>query len=398
MKVLQLCHKTPFPANDGGTKAMQAIARGLIDNGCEVDVLSIATHKHPEPEPGSSDLADKTNAQFIEVDTKVKWMGALKGLFQKDSYHTSRFVDEKFNTVLTETLQNKNYDVVIFESLFTAPYLATVRAHSKAKCVYREHNIESQLWEARSQSENALNKKVLQNFNNKLKRFEFSIVNGFDAIACISERDLNILKENGLDVPADVIPYGISMIEKPRQQSNKKRISFLGSLDWEPNVEGLNWFIEKVWDKVHESYPSWSFHIGGRNASEQFKESLPPTITFDGAIDDAEKFIESSNILIVPLFTGSGIRIKLIEAISKGIPVVTTTTGTRGLPGNFKDAVLIADNKTEFFQALSLLCSSSKKREETGQSGFQYCNQHFEMKKVAGSFIEFVKNLKVESI
>jgi glycosyltransferase involved in cell wall biosynthesis len=397
MKVLQLCHKAPFPASDGGTKAMQAIAQGLIDNGCKVDVLSIATHKHPHPEPGSSKLAEKTNAQFIEVDTKVKWMGALKGLFQKDSYHTSRFVDEKFDSVLTETLEKKSYDVVIFESLFTAPYLATVRAHSKAKCVYREHNIESQLWEARSQGENALNKKVLQNFNNKLKRFEFSIVNNFDAIACISERDLNILKENGLEVPADVIPFGISMIAEPTKQSNKKRIGFLGSLDWEPNVEGLNWFIEKVWDKVHESHPSWSFHIGGRNASERFKESLPPTITFEGEINDADGFIESCNIVIVPLFTGSGIRIKLIEAVSKGIPVVTTTTGARGLPGDYQNAVLIADNKTEFFQALSTLCSNSKKREEIGQNGFQYCKEHFEMKQVAKSFISFVNGMKVES-
>lgn len=105
---------------------------------------------------------------------------------------------------------------------------------------------------------------------------------------------------------------------------------FLGALDWFPNQQGLLWFIDSVWPDVKAKVPEASLHIAGRNASTTLANKIASACDYYGEVDDTRKFISDKSICIVPLFAGSGLKIKIIEALAAGKVVVTTPIGAEG--------------------------------------------------------------------
>src|ERR1035437_154606 len=133
MKILQLCSKIPFPPKDGGSIAMNILTQGLIDCGNEVKVLAINTPKHFLNEADvDAEYKKKTSYQLVFIDTSVKPIDAFLNLFSGESYNIIRFYSKEFENTLIELLSSQQYDVVQLETLWVAPYVETIRKHSKA--------------------------------------------------------------------------------------------------------------------------------------------------------------------------------------------------------------------------------------------------------------------------
>jgi hypothetical protein len=134
MKVLQLCHKPPKPSIDGGCLAMDALTKGLLDQGHEVKILSIHTHKHPFlKDKLDKDYLKTTSFESIFVDTRVNIVDAFSNLVTQDSYNISRFFSPDFDIRLKNLLQHEQFDIIQFESLFMTPYLSTAERYSQGK-------------------------------------------------------------------------------------------------------------------------------------------------------------------------------------------------------------------------------------------------------------------------
>ena len=129
MRILQICHKPPRPSKDGGCRAMDAMTRGLLaSEKHEIKVLTVATDKHPfEPDQIELDYLEATQIEALHLDTSLRKLDALADFVTGDSYNISRFYSIDFDRILIEVLRERVFDLVIFESLFTAPYLRTVR-------------------------------------------------------------------------------------------------------------------------------------------------------------------------------------------------------------------------------------------------------------------------------
>ncbi|UPT66208.1 MAG: hypothetical protein M0D57_17250 [Sphingobacteriales bacterium JAD_PAG50586_3] len=147
MKVLQLCNKPPFPTVDGGTIAMHALTRGLLDAGHTVKVVSIETSKHPfKQDKLSETYKHETQAESVFVDTGIKPVALITAFIKDDLYILKRFVSDKLKQRLIQILQADEFDVILLESIYVAPYIDTIRKHSSAKIILRAHNVEYLIW------------------------------------------------------------------------------------------------------------------------------------------------------------------------------------------------------------------------------------------------------------
>ena len=132
------------------------------------------------------------------------------------------------------------------------------------------------------------------------------------------------------------------------------RVGFIGALNWQPNLDGIKWFLAQVWPCVARAVPSATLHIAGRGVPASAKRWLHgQRVFFEGEVDDARRFMASMNVLIAPLFAGSGLRIKIIEAMSIGRTVVATPVAASGLPAVDRREIIIAADPGSFCDALT---------------------------------------------
>jgi len=248
---------------------------------------------------------------------------------------------------------------VQLEGLYLKPYVQLIRKLHKKLIVYRAHNVEYTIWQGlASRPGNCLKKLYLRNLAERIHRYESDFMNRYDLLVPISEQDKASLNDMGNTKPACVIPVGI-MPENFRQvisDISPKSLFFIGALDWMPNQEALCWFIDEVWLNLKQTYPLLSFHVAGRNAPSRItKKCFQNGIEFHGEVPDSLAFMDAYDIMVVPLFAGSGIRVKIIEAMARSKMVVTTSIGHKAFrfPIRFTSYWQRTPN---FFDRLSRVC------------------------------------------
>lgn len=396
MKVLQICSQPPYPDNNGASKAFLSIAQGLLQIGIDLNILSFATPaSQPVFNEGSKLFYEKTNYSFVDIDNSIKPFDALINLFKKESYNISRFVTNEFEAELEKILKENSFDVIQFETLFTTPYLATAKKLSNAKMVYRSHNIEHLIWERRAEiTKNPLKKWYLNLLAKKLKDFETEIVNNFDGIVSISEIDEETQK-NYLNpkVKTTSIPIGFDIAESNPVQPEEISFFFIGALDWAPNEQGLRWFLENVWEAVYKQFPDYKFYVAGRNIPSELYKWGRKNVEICGEVPSSMEFIENHSIMIVPLFFGSGIRVKIAEAMSLGKTIISTNIGAEGiLCKNFKE-ILFANTKEEFIQMITHCIENPSLVQSISEYAFQFAKGNFDCDSLAKRLVNFYENL-----
>ena len=146
---MQICHKFPFPPNDGGTLATYQLTKAMIEMGWSVKILSISTAKHPFVEMPVDPIFNKCKPEHVEVNTTPKPIELIKGLWTNNNYIVSRFNNQQFAKLISDNLSQNEYDLIVFEGTFTATYIDLVKRKTKAITLMRSHNVEFQLWEDR---------------------------------------------------------------------------------------------------------------------------------------------------------------------------------------------------------------------------------------------------------
>ncbi len=350
MKVLQLCNKPPFPPVDGGTLAMNSITQGLLAAGCEVKVLAMSTDKHPVLEDRIPDSYRKaTRFESVYVDLSIHPLDAAFALLCADSYHVRRFVSKAFAARLAQLLSEEQFDIIHLESIFLAPYVPIVRSHSKAPLFLRAHNVEHQIWRRMAQGErNPFKRWYIKHLALTLGAYEREHVNDFDGVICITDIDADYFRSQGCRKSIVTIPFAINPAPPASQPEEPNTLFHLGSMDWLPNQEGVRWFLDKVWPLVHSRMPSLTLHLAGRRMPDDLLSLQLPGVHMVGEVPDAMQFIASKQINVVPLLSGSGIRVKIVEAMAAGKAVVTTTCGAQGIPYVDGQHLLIADTPEQF--------------------------------------------------
>lgn len=398
MKVLQLANKIPFPPLEGGSIAINTITQGLLKAGHEVKVLAMNTPKNfIDIAMLPADYRNSTAIESVYVDNRVKPIDALCNLlFSEKSYHVVRFDTMPFRQKLIELLTSEEYDIVQLEMIYLAPYIETIRKYSKAAIILRAHNVEHLIWKRTEDStSNFLKKYYLSVLVKRLKAFEqerFSLVDG---IAAISEQDAKFIKELGYAGPITDIPVATNIIDSRRSDITPEfpGIFHLGSMNWIPNIEGIKWFIEKVWPLVIAKHRIAKLYLAGRAMPQWLFNLKSESIVVMGEVPDSAAFMQSKCIMVVPLLSGSGMRVKIIEGMAHGKTIVSTSIGAEGIDVLNEKNIMIADTPEAFAAAIGKCISDKALCAQIGENARSLIAEKYNNSAVTHKLIDFYKQI-----
>ena len=343
-KVLQVCKKVPFPLKDGESIAVRAIAKSLHELGSQVTLLTLNTSKHfVEEKSAVEGMPYYEVIHFVPQDNKITLWGAFSNLLSSEPFHISRFCNAKFEKIYAQLLDNEGFDLVIFESI-TMAYVLEKSKPSATRIVLRSHNVEHQIWERIAENSGFLKKNYLLLQAKRLKKFELDIWEKVNEIWAISDIDCGNISKMVPRKAVKSLAIGLDAGEfEARELSSKQSASFIGNMEWMPNLEGVEWLEKEIYPAALKANIAIPIHVAGRNMPSSWLREKDTGLIYEGEIEDAKAFVLGHNITLVPLFSGSGIRTKILEAMAMGRIVLTTTIGVEGIPAVHRREVWIGN-------------------------------------------------------
>lgn len=394
LRILIITPRIPFPLKDGGAIAMNQTIGGYIDEGCEVSLLALNTSRSWVDEATLPQVYSKLkHFESVYVKTDVNPLSAFFNLFTDKSYNVERFINKQVEQSLLQLLQKETFDIIQFESIYTSPYLKTARKFSQATCVCRVHNIEHLIWQRLSEHEKSfLKKKYLKLLTNRLYNYEIDILKQFDLLLPISKREEIYFNKEKFN-RCIYLPFGIEEknIELLKGTFDQNSCYHIGSMDWAPNIEGVQWFLDEVWSKAFHELPGITLYLAGKNMPPSLLSKENKQTDVVGEVDDFVQFSLEKNIMIVPLLAGAGIRVKILEAMSLGKTIITTSIGVEGIGATDGIHILISDTVDSFIQNLKLCFSNPEKARQIGLEAKTFVESNFQKKKI---YAEMVTQLK----
>lgn len=396
MNILLLCNKSPFPPSEGGPMAMNSIVMGLLEAGHTVKIMAFNSNKyHVDIDSIPKEYRKKTRIEFIDVNLRISVKEAFKNLFSDESYHVKRFISKEFNDRLIHVLKKERFDIVQLEMIYMAPYIETIREHSKAKIVLRAHNVEHKIWERIAKKTFFFAKRwYINHLVRTLRKYEMSILDKVDGIAAITYTDAAFFRRVTA-TPVIDIPFGVDIeqFNPVFEVGDAPTFYHIGSMNWMPNEEGIKWFLNNVWDEVQEREPEAKLYLAGRNMPKWLLKTKKKNVFVVGEVPDAHEFVNQNNVAIVPLFSGSGMRIKIIESMALGKTVITTMIGAEGIQYTEFEDIIIADNEHKMIENICRLYKHPEEAEAIGLNARRLIEELYDNKKIINRLVIFYNEI-----
>lgn len=378
MKVLWLSHLIPFPSQ--GIGVLQRSANLLKSVGEAHDVTLLAFNQkellriyNPDLEISfSAALAEmgkicrRVKVVDIECDTKSygKLRLAYRSLFSSWPYTVRWLTSASYKRALLQELDTTEYDVIWFDTISLAQYRNTLIG-ATAKIILNHHNIESDMMYRRSDKENNYLKKLyfyLEAY--KLKKYEKSEVNKFDVNVTCSELDSRRLEVISPGVHTHVIPNGVNTeFFSPEDiiTSDPYSLVFIGGMSWYPNREAMLFFANKVWPDLKRQMPEIKMHIVGESPPQELVELSKTDSDFHvyGFVDDIRSIFYKAGIYVCPITDGGGTKLKILDALAMGKPIVANRIACEGIDVTDGVNVLFSETPEEYIKSISILIADS---------------------------------------
>jgi glycosyltransferase involved in cell wall biosynthesis len=396
MKVLIISHKPPFPIIDGGCLAMSRFLECLsgVNMINQITYFSLSTHKHPY----DSYLIPKENFPNVTfenhyVDTELKPFAALKDLVRGESYNLSRFYDKNASEKLRAIYRKTRFDFIIFESLFACVYWKDLNQIGNSKFIYRAHNIENSIWKNLSKTiTNPLKKWYINNLHERLKEFEYQLINDVDIVFPLSTKDEESIQRNS-QRPTYLIPVSMP-IKRTKVNYENTNLCFIGAFNWAPNIEAMDWFTSEIFPEVRKEFPGVELHIAGSFSENIHYLKEKNGIVLHGFVESSLDFISEHGIFVAPLKSGSGVKMKVLEAMSLGSPIVVSEKGAEGIVGQLD----YCRNSSEFADEIKKLLSSQELREENGRRGKKCIENNYNLNSIQKKLSVILGNSEITEL
>ena len=234
-----------------------------------------------------------------------------------------------------------------------------------------------------------MKKWYLKHLSLTLRAYELEHVNDYDGIVCITKNDADYFRQSGCRKPVSVIPFGVEPEDVPHVEVEPDSLFHIGAMDWLPNQESIRWLLEVVWPVVHREVPQAKLYLAGRKMPERWMKARIEGVSVVGEVPDAMYFIGSKKINVVPLLSGSGIRVKIIEAMSVGKTVITTTVGAQGI--DYTDGVnlLIANTPEEFAMQIKRCLEDDDFCRQVGEAAERLIAEQYDEGMLADKLLNF---------
>jgi len=390
----------PFPAQDGGAQVIHFTTQGLLTKGIELKIIAINPTRNFIPlDSLPTEYKKSTRFEAVTVDTTIKPIRFLFNLLKKESYFIERFKSDEFENKLSTVLLAESFDIIQLEHLYLCIYLPILRKFSKAKIILRPQNVEYQIWEGYlSQVKNPFKQLLLKIATSRLKKYEQNAVKQVDGILALTKNDASVFASLAASIPIEIIAMGYEYSKLKgynfeNQFLNKPVVYHLGAMDWLPNVEAIDWFLDKVFPLLQAKKAKVKIILAGRNMPNKYLNYQSDMLEFIAEVNDPLKFQEDKPILIVPLLSGSGIRAKIIEGLALGKTIISTSIGAQGIRFTNGKDLIIADTAEEFANQIIRYAGSIEMCKSVAQEARKLSRSYYTSEVTSTMMVEFYTKL-----
>jgi sugar transferase (PEP-CTERM/EpsH1 system associated) len=397
MRVLFLMPRVCWPPQTGLMLRNYHLARALSRVG-EVTCLSFADdHKHvsaaemnelpPPPESWSE------RVELIERNSGYTPAKLLRGVLGRKPVTVLNYTTEKMKAALAQLLDEKPFDVVQVETSTLGDYLSVIRAAKhRPLAVCDWHNIDSELMLRYAEKAPRSRRFYAHLTARRIAAFERWALENYDAHIACSMRDAAQLLEINPRARISVIENGVDVdyytdaklarayeIWRATNDSSAKRVLYVGSMDYHANIDAVTQFARQDWPAIHAQRPDLKFTIVGRNPAPEvtaLEELAGVEVT--GTVPDVRPYYAEAIAQIVPLRVGSGSRLKILEAMAAGVPVVSTTLGAEGLSVTDGCDIAIANDADAMARALFALCDNPEHKQNMARAARELVTRQYD--------------------
>ena len=311
---------------------------------------------------------------------------------------TAPYSVRKFTSPVVQKLVEKwdaarRFDVAVCDFLSAS---LNFPAETRTPTVLFQHNVESALWQRQARhAPDVLRGVVFKIEAAKMTRYERDAVRRFRHVIAVSENDRELMSAMTDASRITVVPTGVDMkkyssadeASKEAKSRDGALVVFLGSMDWEPNVDGVEYFCREVWPRVLESVPEARFRVVGRDPHPRVRRLASETVEITGTVPSVVEHLREADVVVVPLRVGGGTRLKIFEAMATGKAVVSTTVGAEGLDVTHGEDILLADDSAGFAESVTNLLRDASRRETLGRAAAALAAR-YDWSVIAGRFEE----------
>jgi glycosyltransferase involved in cell wall biosynthesis len=264
---------------------------------------------------------------------------------------------------LAEILQAGSFDAVQMEGVHLSAYLPVIRAAANRPVLLSDwHNIESEILHRYSRVHaSPLRRVYAWRTANLLERTETRFLAACDVHTVTSERERIGLQARNPAAEIHVIPNGVDVqsfdVSQPDSEAPRTSLVFAGSMDYSANIDAAVWFVNNMWPQLRSQHPELTFAIVGRDPTHEVRALAGDRVNVTGTVPDVRPYYSGALAAVVPLRFGSGTRLKILEAMAAGIPVISTRLGAEGLDLEDGTHLLLADSEAEIIAAISRLAT-----------------------------------------
>ncbi len=374
MRILVVDEEIPFPLNSGKRLRTFNLLKHLSSRH---EIFFVCRQHEDEKAIEAGGLEDEgINVQVVPHMIRKKaglnfYTALFANIFSRYPYSVTSHYSRLFEATIVELMREKQFDLIHCE---WTPYAVNLKKVLPFPSVIAAHNVESMIWRRNYEVEQNLLKKLYIYFQwKKMELFEKKTYGELTRTVAVSLQDKNVIAQWIPGDLIDVVENGVDIDYFNTSKTNCKANSlvFSASMDWRPNVDGMLYFLDKIWPLVLELFPDSTLTIVGRSPMKVLKDKIAnlESVTLTGTVKDVRPYIENASVYIVPLRIGGGSRLKILEAFSMRKPVVSTSVGAEGLEVESGRDLIIADDPHTFVSAIERLFQDSVLRERLGGEG-----------------------------
>ncbi|NET33900.1 MAG: glycosyltransferase family 4 protein [Cyanothece sp. SIO1E1] len=362
MILLQVCPRIPSPPNDGGAVYIYNTTKSLSELGHTIIMASFESNRHDQEKSDFKKYAE-IHSKPINFK-KYGFLAVLKSVLTWQPITVQHRMDlELMNSILSEI--HVQPDIILIEGIHCSRFIPQLRKKFRnTPIVLRQSNVEHLIYKRNAKrSKNILEKIFLFQQYFAMKRFELTAMKTVDAVTAISEIDLGVFSNELPKLNYYVSSAGADLPSDPDTIVSRESstILMISHWTWRPNYDGLKWFLDNVWDSIRRRNPDIKLNIIGTGLSNKFISNYSrKNIDFLGFVQDLAPYRQRATIFLAPLFSGSGIKLKILESLAFGIPTITTDIGKEGIRIEDGKNFILANTAKEFEESIQRLLNDKE--------------------------------------
>ncbi|QTN31981.1 glycosyltransferase [Akkermansiaceae bacterium] len=403
MRILWVKSGPLFPLDSGGKKRTHAMLEeiGRQHRVTYLALLAEGQELHPE-EGAATYAAEKVWLPWRETN-KRSWrfpIALLRNLlFSRFPYALEKYQSVPMMRWLEGQLPAGRFDLVVCDFLIPATNFRNLRTSVPPHPF--QHNMEAMIWKRLAESSrNPVKRFYLKGQFMRFERWERRLSLLFDGVITVSEDDSRYARDRyGLENVLGHVPTGVDAGHfSPRKEilADSRVIGFLGSMDWLANIQAVRYFVAEIYPRIKAALPDVSFMVIGRNPPKSLIDLAKEddSITVTGSVEDVRPYLKGCDLMVVPLLTGGGTRIKILEAMAMGVPVVSTKIGAEGLELGAGVHLEIADDAEGFAEITASLLADISRRRSLADAAHERLVRENGWDKVTETFLRLCNNVK----